>query len=105
MLPKATATPEPNLARQGAGPLALRRRHCRSIDRPSHIASFDHRRSSVRPLIAIANARAYEEERQRAEALMHQQAAAAAIEGHFVDIRDWEPGQVAVGACPNGSGR
>jgi 3-isopropylmalate/(R)-2-methylmalate dehydratase large subunit len=27
-----------------------------------------------------------------------QMAAAAAIEGHFVDIRDWEPGEVAIGA-------
>jgi len=34
-----------------------------------------------------------------------QMAAAAAIEGHFVDIRDWEPGEVAVGAGGNGRGR
>jgi 3-isopropylmalate/(R)-2-methylmalate dehydratase large subunit len=27
-----------------------------------------------------------------------QMAAAAAIEGHFVDIRDWEPGEITVGA-------
>jgi 3-isopropylmalate/(R)-2-methylmalate dehydratase large subunit len=33
-----------------------------------------------------------------------QMAAAAAIEGHFVDIRDWEPGEVAVGAGGNGRG-
>ena len=68
--------------------LRLARR--RLLDVPGHEPGHRRARASASPRPRTATSRAARDAAARTHLVSPQMAAAAAIEGHFVDIRDWE---------------